>query len=176
LSKFPYKAATKAATSPATPPKPAIIAFAPPVDDTGGGVVAVLERIVEFDAAVVAGALVVLTVEVVVEAVVVLVLEAVLEPELEPDVVAAEVVVVAETLAKEAEYAEQRAKPMDSAAITSDAAHAVTRQGAAYPPRTAMVAGLHWQPSSVRAHPADEMAASRHGIAQDGSAPKFCLL
>jgi hypothetical protein len=79
-----------------------------------------------------------------------------------------------------------------------------------------MVAGLHWQPSSVRAHPADEMAASRHGIwmsnvriqstyssqsielwkkrgqdgrvfccitwkverptAQDGSAPKFCLL
>jgi hypothetical protein len=159
LSKFPYKAATKAATSPATPPKPAIIAFAPPVDDTGGGVVAVLERIVEFDGAVVAGALVVLTVEVVVEAAAVLVLEAVLEL----DVVAAEVVVVAETLAREAEYAEQRAKPMDSAAITSDAAQAVTRQGAAYPPRTAMVAGLHWQPSSVRAHPADEMAASRHG-------------
>jgi isocitrate lyase len=124
-----------------------------------------LDRLVEFEGDVVAGALVVLTVEVVVEVavVLVLVLEAVLPLELELDVVAAEVVVVAETLAKEAEYAEQRAKPTDSAAITSDAAQAVTRQGAAYPPRTAMVAGLHWQPSSVRAHPADEMAASRHG-------------
>jgi len=128
---YSYKAATKAATSPATPPKPAIIAFAPPVDDTGGGVVTVLERLVEFDAAVVAGALVVVTVEVVVEAAVVLVLETELEPELELDVVAADVVVVAETLAKDAEYEEQRAKPTDSAAITSDAAQAVTRQGAA---------------------------------------------
>jgi len=152
----------------------------------------VLERIVEFDLVVVAGALVVDVVtavvedavvedavveDAVVEAAVVLVLEAVLALELVLvlDVVGAEVVVVAETDARDAEYAEQRAKPMDSAATTSDGAQEATRQPAAYPPRTAMVEGLHWQPSSVRAHPADEIAASRHGIAQDGSAPKFCL-
>jgi hypothetical protein len=110
---------------------------------------------------VVAGALVVVMVEVVVEAAVVLVLEAVLALVLD---VGAEVVVVAETAAKDKEYAEHLAKPTDSATTTSDASQAVTRQGAAYPPRTGMVAGLHWQPSSVRAHPADEMAATRHGI------------
>jgi hypothetical protein len=110
---------------------------------------------------VVAGALVVM-VEVVVEAAVVL--EAVLAPELVLAVVGAEVVVVAETPAKDAEYEEQRAKPMDSAAATSDAAQAVMRQGAAYSPRMGMFEGLHWQPSSAGAHPADEMAALRHGI------------
>jgi hypothetical protein len=110
LVKISYKAATTAATSPATPPNPANIAFAPPVELTGAGVVVVLERIVEFDLVVVAGALVVvIMVEVVVEAAVVLVLEAVLALELVLDVVEAEVVVVAEALAKDAEYAEQRA-------------------------------------------------------------------
>jgi len=134
-----------------------------------------LERIVEFALVVVAGALVVVIMDVVVEAAVVLVLDAVLALEPVLDVVGAEVVVVAETPDKDAEYAEQRAKPTDSAAITSDAAQAVMRQGPAYPPRTAMVAGSHWQASSEGAHPADEMAASRHGIAQDGSPAKFCL-
>jgi len=98
-----YKAATKAATSPATPPIPAIIAFAPPVELTGGGVVVVLESVVEFDFGVVAGAVVVVTVEVLIEAALVLVLEGVLEPELVLEVVGAEVVVVAETAVRDAE-------------------------------------------------------------------------
>jgi len=127
-----------------------------------------LERIVEFDLVVVAGALVV-------GGAVVLVLEAVPALGLVLDVVGAEVVVVAETPAKDAEYAEHLAKPTDSAATTSDALQAVTRQGAAYSPRMGIFAELHWQPSSVRAHPADEMADTRHGIAQDGSPAKFCL-
>jgi hypothetical protein len=116
-----------------------------------------LERIVEFDLVVVAGALVV-------GGAVVLVLEAVPALGLVLDVVGAEVVVVAETPAKDAEYAEHLAKPTDSAATTSDALQAVTRQGAAYSPRMGIFAELHWQPSSVRAHPADEMADTRHGI------------
>jgi hypothetical protein len=61
-------------------------------------------------------------------------------------------VVVADTLAIEAEYEEQRARPMDSATKISDAGQAATMQPATYPP---MVDALvHWQPSSVRAHPA----------------------
>jgi hypothetical protein len=70
-------------------------------------------------------------------------------------------VMVADTLAMEAEYEEQRARPMDSAGTISDAWQAVTRQGAAYPPM--MATFVHWQPSSVRAHPADEIAGSRQG-------------
>jgi hypothetical protein len=121
-----------------------------------------LERIVEFDLVVVAGALVFVMVEVVVRAAVVLEAVLALGPVL--DVVGAEVVVVAETAARDAEYAEHLAKPTDSAATTSDPAQAVRRQGAAYSPRMGMFAELHWQPSSARAHPADEMAATRHGI------------
>jgi len=107
LPTFSYKAATKAATSPATPPNPAIIAFAPPVELTGGGVVDVFESVVEFDLVVVGATLVVAAVvEVLVVAAVVL--EGVLEPD-ELFVTGAAVVVVADAVAMDAEYAEHRA-------------------------------------------------------------------
>jgi len=135
-----------------------------------------LELVVEVDLAVVDVILVVGTVvEVLVEAAVVLVLEGKLELELVLavlDVVGAEVVVVAETLAREAEYAEQRARPTDSACPTSAGLQAVRKQPTANPPMAASLA--HWQPWSARAHPAETTAAERHGRAQDGSPEKSC--
>jgi hypothetical protein len=70
-------------------------------------------------------------------------------------------VVVADTLAMEAEYEEQRSRPMSSAATISDAWQAATMQGPRYPPIMATL--VHWHPSSVRAHPADEIADSKQG-------------